>query len=42
MVQQAPREWEIVMAAARFVEMRRRQSELRGQTPIGADTVSLL
>uniref|UniRef100_A0A9I9D1V0 Uncharacterized protein n=1 Tax=Cucumis melo TaxID=3656 RepID=A0A9I9D1V0_CUCME len=41
-VQQAPREWEIVTATTEFVEMRRWQSELRGQTPVGADTVRLL
>uniref|UniRef100_A0A9I9ELB1 Uncharacterized protein n=1 Tax=Cucumis melo TaxID=3656 RepID=A0A9I9ELB1_CUCME len=39
MVQQAPCEWEIVTTTAGFVEMRQRRSELRGQTPVGADTI---
>uniref|UniRef100_A0A9I9E880 Uncharacterized protein n=1 Tax=Cucumis melo TaxID=3656 RepID=A0A9I9E880_CUCME len=37
MVQQAPCEWEIVMAATGFVEMRQRRSELRGQTQVEAE-----
>uniref|UniRef100_A0A9I9DGU0 Uncharacterized protein n=1 Tax=Cucumis melo TaxID=3656 RepID=A0A9I9DGU0_CUCME len=41
MVQQASCEWEIV-TAARFVEMRERRSELRGQTLVGADTIRSL
>uniref|UniRef100_A0A9I9E097 Uncharacterized protein n=2 Tax=Cucumis melo TaxID=3656 RepID=A0A9I9E097_CUCME len=42
MVQQAPCEWEIMTVAAGFVEMRQRWLKLRGQTPVGADTIHSL
>uniref|UniRef100_A0A9I9EDT0 Uncharacterized protein n=2 Tax=Cucumis melo TaxID=3656 RepID=A0A9I9EDT0_CUCME len=41
-VQQASSEWETVTATAGFVETRQRRSELRGQTPVGANTIHSL